>query len=332
MPSLTLPAHAKVNLCLSVGPPNPPGTTLAGRDVSGYHAIASWMAPLDLRDEVEVSTTTGSSACRLAWAPDALRQTPLSWDPGQDLTMRALRALEGHVGRELPTRISVRKRIPVGGGLGGGSSDAACVLMGVNEIYQLGLRPETLAHLGSTLGADVAFFVDGACPTGPVPVPPGHAIVSSLGEVVERVEACEGELVLVVPPFGCETRAVYRAFDGWLDERVAQKRAEIGPGYRPPGARLETVRKRHAKGSQKGLRDGLLFNDLTIPAMRVEPRLGALVTGLSNAARGQAHVTGSGSTLFLLAEPGRADRLLERVRAALPAGEEPCVALPARLV
>ncbi len=298
-------AHAKINLCLSVAPPEPAGTLRDGRDVSGYHAIASWMSAIDLSDEIRVHPAPATSL-HIAWADDAPRATPIDWPPEKDLAFRAHAALERKTGKHLPARIEVVKRIPVGAGLGGGSSDAAATLSALNELFELRLGAGLLRELAATLGSDVAFFVDNR-------ETPRPALVTRLGDEVERVCFVKSDLVLVLPPFACETRAVYHAFDELLAERV--ERGEFGEGRSPtPGlARHDLVQRRIDK-ARSGLRDGLLFNDLYLPAVRVQPRLGELVLALSRATRQQAHVTGSGSGVFLVSNAQHADRLAERCR------------------
>ena len=94
--SATARAPAKVNLALSVGPPEPPGTPDAG-----MHPIASWMAAIDLFDEVTL-TESDRTTLERRWAEDAPRPSPLGWLESDDLTIRALALLGQHVGRELP--------------------------------------------------------------------------------------------------------------------------------------------------------------------------------------------------------------------------------------
>lgn len=261
-------AYAKVNLALDVG------AALA----SGLHPIASWMAPVDLRDTLEFARLPDGSATTLdiRWARDAPRQSPIDWPPEKDLAMRALRALEHAAGRSLPVALRVTKRIPVGGGLGGGSSDAAATLLGLRDLFDLPIDDAGLAVIGMTLGSDVAFFCDGS--------PPRPAIVQGLGERVTRVPRVDGRLVLVVPSFGCPTGGVYRAFDALAPASVE-----------PDAARVRTIADR-ARGH--GLAHAPLFNALTLAAVRVEPRLGQLLDALAGI--GMPHVTGSGSCVFLI--------------------------------
>ncbi len=340
-------AHAKLNLCLSLGPALPPGTTHAGRNVSGYHRIASWMACIDLADELEVTPLPAGQASRYVreWAPDAPRATPIDWPIEKDLVHRAHRALEAHAGRSLPAEVVLRKRVPAAAGLGGGSGDAGAMLRALESAFDLGLDSGTLRGIGASLGSDVPFFVDDQ-------QPPAPALVGALGDDVERVERVAGELVLVVPPFQCASRDVFRAYDDVLGEQVSATRALIaardGPEaaarYEPQPERMDLVRRRYEKARRGGRpADELLFNDLYRAAVRVEPGLGLLAGLLSRVTRCHAHLTGSGSCLFLLARD--ADRLLARVRSTLEAlansddeptraivRDGPCTAVRARFV
>lgn len=360
----TRPAHAKINLCLSVGPAQPQGTEHEGKDVSGFHRIATWMACVELHDDVTITRKAEGeeSTFGVAWAADAPRPTPIDWMIEKDLAVRAHRAIEKKAGRELPVDLRVTKRIPVGGGFGGGSSDAATALILLNEMFELGMSPEDLRAIAFTLGSDVAFFIDGPDPDAPdeeeAPEEDGQdeedgfeaeeeagdtnpqteaepflhadhprsALVSSFGERIERADPIEMDVVVVVPAFSCVTKSVYLAFDELQAIAVAAKRASIAAhkgqeaadAYEPQDARDDLVVRRIEKSLRTGELDcDTLFNDLFLPAVHVEPRVGRLITALSKGTRTRAHLTGSGSGVFLLAGPGKGDNLLAKVRKTL---------------
>lgn len=301
MLSVTLQAHAKVNLALAVAAPLP-----AGHPRAGMHPIASWMAPLDLADDLTISALPPGSASvfDLAWHADAapaLSSAPaahsaahpapapltIDWPLEKDLAFRAHAALSAHVGRPLPVAVTLRKRIPAGGGLGGGSADAAAMLRGLDHLFHLALPEATLHALAAALGSDIPFFIDASRPPAPAPaptLPPRPALVSGLGERVQRLPA-RGERVaitLVFPPFGCPTGAVYRAFDDAPPSRFREdEAARLAAAPHPPT-------------------DDDVFNDLAPAAERAEPRLAALRRELSGALGRPVHVSGSGSTLFAL--------------------------------
>jgi 4-diphosphocytidyl-2-C-methyl-D-erythritol kinase len=264
-PSVLALAPAKVNLALSVGPPG----------VDRMHPIASWMVTVDLHDELLLTRLPDESLSRYAilWHEEARRRSDIDWSITKDLAVRAHLALQEHVGRPLPLQLKMQKRIPVGGGLGGGSSDAAAMLHGVNALYALGLDDDELASIASGLGSDVAFLVHG-----------GSAIVEGLGERVERHdEVPDLHAVLAFPSVACPTGAVYGAFD-----REAQT------------ARVDAARVRSLARSRPAPHD--CFNDLAGPACAIAPSLRDDIEELSALAERPAHVSGSGSTIFVLCD------------------------------
>lgn len=282
-PSIRRLAPAKLNLALAVARAPEPG---------GYHPIASWMHPIDLCDELLVTRLEDDRLSRYAilWHDEAPRKSPIDWSITKDLAVRAHLLLEQEAGRALPVQLKLDKRIPVGGGLGGGSSDAAAMLLAVRELFALDIPDARLARLAHTLGSDVPFFLA-----------PGPAIVEGLGERVERTASRAADVLLIMPPFGCPTAAVYRAFD------------ELAPPQHV--LRTEEVRDRaHAPGIEAHT----LFNDLAAAAECVAPALAELRARASEALGGApVHVTGSGSTLFALRPEGDAERSADLLRRAL---------------
>jgi len=289
---------AKVNLTLAVAPPEPPEAERAG-----WHRIASWMHAIELHDDVRVEPAAGGeSRLVVRWACDAARPTAIDWGPEDDLVEKARRALERQVGVDLPARVEVVKRIPVGAGLGGGSSDAAAALLALDEAFGLGLSMDRLQAVGASIGSDVPFFLDEEDPPRP-------AEVTGFGDRIERLDRLGDRWVaLFVPDFGCETRAVYRAFDDL-------------PRDEPSGAGVWS----------SAVRDGgpiSCFNALALAAERVRPELGALRARLGEMTGEGVHVTGSGSAMFIVAEDeARAGGLADLGR-----GISGVTAMPARLV
>ena len=141
--SLTLPAPAKLNLFLHI----------TGRRADGYHLLQTLFIFLDFGDEIRLNVRQDGQIQRLAGADDVPAEA--------DLVVKAARLLQQTTGCTFGADITVTKRIPMGGGLGGGSSDAATVLVGLNHLWQCGLDEDTLAALGLRLGADVPVFVRG---------------------------------------------------------------------------------------------------------------------------------------------------------------------------
>ncbi|MDG2030917.1 MAG: 4-(cytidine 5'-diphospho)-2-C-methyl-D-erythritol kinase [Phycisphaerales bacterium] len=267
--SLHLQAPAKLNLCLSVGPPGP----------DRMHPIASWMVTIDLQDEVELERLEDPALSMYAvqWHRQAPRKPEIDWPMSRDLAARAHQALERHVDRALPLRMKIEKRIPLGSGLGGGSADAAAVLRGTNELFELGLGIDELAEIGSGLGSDVPFMVHG-----------GSAIVEGLGERIEtQTTLPDVHAVVVFPDLHCSTAAVY----GWFDD-LAEDNGDAG-------IRPNAVRSLAEGGCLTP--DGP-FNDLAEPALRTAPRLADHLEDLARLADNPAHVTGSGCAIYTLCD------------------------------
>lgn len=316
--SISLDAPAKLNLALAVSPP-----VMEDGPRRGWHEIASWFAPIDLADTLMLTRLDDDSLSHYAihWADakserPAPKPTPIDWSITKDLAVRAHLLLEREAGRTLPVRLRLEKRIPVGGGLGGGSSDAAAALRGVNALFELGLSPQRLRDLSRELGSDVAFFLDDvttpsahsvrapSASEGLVEASPRPAFVSGFGDRIERTPAITGasgsdsgetdaHLVLIFPDFGCATGAVYKAFDA------------IDPSTLCPSARFEE-RARAAKAlAERAMLDtgvsAELFNDLAPAAEAVAPDLRDLREALRRVCETVVHVTGSGSTLFMVA-------------------------------
>ncbi len=176
------PAPAKLNLFLHV----------TGRRADGYHLIESLFALVDLADTVTLASDSSGRISRTRLIPGV--------DESADLAVRAARALQASTGCRQGVAIGVEKRIPQGGGLGGGSSDAATVLLGLNRLWSLALPREELASIGLALGADVPFFVHGE-----------NAFVSGVGERIAPVSLPVQWLALAMPGVGVSTAEVFAA-------------------------------------------------------------------------------------------------------------------------
>ncbi|QOJ00081.1 MAG: hypothetical protein HRU70_06100 [Phycisphaeraceae bacterium] len=300
------PAHAKLNLALAVGPPIPHGSANAG-----FHPVASWMVPFDLADEVEIERAKpgGVSSLEVTWTSGAPRPTPIDWTPEVDVCARAHRALESAVGVALPACVRVAKRIPVGGGLGGGSSDAAAVLSGLNDLFGLGLDEPTLTAIAETVGSDVPFFLSGRDGR------PRGALIGGFGGRVERVSDIRLGLVLIVPPFGCSTPAVYRAFDSLPPPT---------DGFEARAAAVAALARSSVTDPERW------FNNLAPAAIVVEPRLAGLIEAAERATGLRAHVTGSGSCFFIPCDPGDEPTLAARARRAYEGAADRPVVVAAR--
>lgn len=181
-PHLVLPAPAKLNLFLHV----------VGRRDDGYHLLETFFTFLDYGDSVS-----------LCVAPDGqfLRTSELEGVPQeQDLCIKAARLLAQYSGCSKGVALSVSKKLPMGGGLGGGSSDAATVLIGLNHLWGLGLSREQLAEIGLKLGADVPVFVHG-----------NSAFAQGVGEELTPMHAPPAWYVVLIPPVSVPTALIFNA-------------------------------------------------------------------------------------------------------------------------
>jgi len=269
---LTLAAPAKINLHLRV----------LGRRPDGYHELDSLFHTVGLADEVCLTDAPG--AVTLTCSDGAL-ETP------DNLAFRAARAVLDHLGAEnrpaegRGVRIHLEKRIPPGAGLGGGSSDAAAVLKGLNRLWKLGFSPETVARIGAGVGSDVPFFVYG-----------GAARVRGRGERVTPVAPLGGTWCLLVHPgVAVATGAVYAAYDRLQGASGLTARAGapiMSPA--PEGAESE------AGASAAPV--AVPFNDLEAAACQVAPEIGKALAALREAGGREARMTGSGAAVFCLAD------------------------------
>ncbi len=260
---LALEAPAKINLLLRV----------LGRRTDGYHELVTVLQTVDLCDSVRLRLRTRRRGAAPG-APDvSLSVSPEAHDvpSGPDnLVVRAAQALLAEAGAsgDVGLDIELVKRIPAGGGLGGGSSDAATTLAGLNRLLGAPLESSRLTAAAAALGSDVPFFLHG-----------GTALCTGRGDVVKPIEPpAPFRLVLCVPPYGARTPAVYAALGA-------------GPvqALRPDAlARLAN----DFAGADEPRLHALFHNDLQAAAEAVQPELRALlaIPGM--------HLSGSGSTVF----------------------------------
>jgi 4-diphosphocytidyl-2-C-methyl-D-erythritol kinase len=176
------PAPAKLNLFLHV----------TGRRPDGYHELQTLFQLIDLSDTLGLEVREDGVIER--------RQGPTEVKPDVDLTMRAARVLQGATGTRLGVAIRVIKRIPIGGGLGGGSTDAATTLLALNHLWDCRLSVDELARLGLPLGADVPVFIRGF-----------SAWAEGVGEQLSPVELPERWYVLIHPGVSIPTRDVFQS-------------------------------------------------------------------------------------------------------------------------
>lgn len=184
---IRLRAFAKINYALAV---------LGLRD-DGYHEVATVMQSISLTDEIEIEKT--DSGFGLVVEPERAEVGPLE----NNTVYRAWSLLGEVVDEELPTKVRLYKKIPSGAGLGGASADAAAILVGLNELFGIGLGVRELQNIGARIGADVPFCITG-----------GTALGEGIGERLTELPAPpDHHLLLLKPESGAETAHMYRAYD-----------------------------------------------------------------------------------------------------------------------
>lgn len=249
MTTLVVPAPAKVNLFLHV----------TGRRADGYHLLESLFALVDLADTVTLTLREDGAIVRTRALPGV--------PEADDLALRAARALKDATGTRMGVAIGVEKRIPQGGGLGGGSSDAASVLLALRRLWRLDIGLDALAALGLALGADVPFFVRGR-----------NAIVRGIGERITPVSLPVQWLALVLPAVHVPTAAVF------ADPALTRS---------TPSAKIDVFSEGYGR------------NDLAAVAAGRYPPVAAAIAALG-AVAADARMTGSGAGVYARCADARA--------------------------
>lgn len=266
------PAPAKLNLFLHV----------TGRRPDGYHLLQSVFQLIDKSDTLDFDLRADDRIVRVNDVPGV--------PEGQDLIVRALRALQAEFQRRHgrpPPGISVRidKRLPMGGGLGGGSSDAATALMAANHLWQAGLSDAELMAIGLPLGADIPFFLFGET-----------AFAEGVGEALQAVPGPDCWYVVIEPGVSVPTAVIFTAPD-------------LTRNTKP-------VRIADFLGHQAESKDSAGFgkNDLQDVAIRLFPPVAEAVEWLSG--HGAARMTGSGACVFsAFSTEQEAEQVLKQVPA-----------------
>lgn len=227
------------------------------------------MIPISLSDELHIEIDKKERSQRRE-APQFTLTCNESTIPNDEtnLVHRAAALLLKESGRQETVSIYLRKNIPAGAGLGGGSSDAAATLKGLNTLLELGLSEERLRQLGARLGADVPFFI---------PCRPAH--VEGIGEILTIIPPLPHRwLVLVVPPFSVSTPWAYRQFDKLTPVEAPPPQASFALGQWPLSDRL--------------------INDLERAVLPDYPQIATIKSALHGLGAEGALMSGSGSSVF----------------------------------
>jgi 4-diphosphocytidyl-2-C-methyl-D-erythritol kinase len=263
--------YAKVNLCLEV----------LGRRADGFHDLATVVHTISLADDL-----------RIVAADDVVTRVEGITAIENNLVTRAAYLLASTTGVRAGAELSLVKNIPVAAGLGGGSSDAAATLVGLNRLWRTGLGTAALSGLAAQLGSDVPLFVHG-----------GAALLRGRGEDVRPLPPLTDQwLVLAVPTFT-------------LANKTASLYAALSPGDFSDGSLSLAAAAQLRAGAR--LADIQLTNAFTRAAKEMFPRLSEIWADLEERAQRPFHLSGAGPALFGLAASRHEARELAR-RLAMP--------------
>ena len=266
VPSFRVSAPAKINLHLRVGPPT----------ADGFHPLLSWMVTVGLFDNLEFTLVDAPGVSL------SCDDTAIPCD-GSNLIVKAASAMLEMVPSSGESTKHVRgvaaalhKQIPVGAGLGGGSSDGAFTLVALNRLLGLNWNAQRLGDIAARFGSDLSFFLHGS-----------SSVCTGRGQIVQPITVPRPRYaVLILPGIHMATPAVYRQFDAMrLGNRVALENAPDWHKWSTLDA-LELL--------------PLLVNDLEVPAFALNPQLASLHQAATSVAGRIVRMSGSGSSLFTL--------------------------------
>ena len=247
---MKIKAPAKINIYLKI----------LGKRPDGYHEVRTIMVPIDLFDELNVESAADGIV---------LRTNGCDCSSEDNLAYRAAKLFLEECGLHEGVSIDLKKNIPVGAGLGGGSSDAASVLLAMNDLFSTGLNEEDLMCMASKIGADCPYFILSEV-----------LLMGSRGdEVIRKIQIEEREYLLVVPSFKLSTTDVYFRYNSPLTLMTDSFKIDnIGKNVIAPEQCLE--------------------NDLETAAFGLCPELGMIKAELLESGASGALMSGSGSSVF----------------------------------
>jgi len=257
MSYLEIPAYAKINLSLDV----------TGKREDGYHDIRTIMQTVSLHDTVCLETTAGkgiSLECGSRWVPENENNT--AW--------KAAKLMMDSFGIKKGLRIRIVKRIPVAAGLAGGSSDAAAVLKGMNQLFSLKLDVAGLQKLGRRIGADVPYCIEG-----------GTRLAEGIGDILSPLPDFSGiDVVIIKPDMGVSTPWVYKNL----------VLSEITGNDRPDTERMiRSLAGRDVRGAAAGMK-----NVLELVTLRRYPKVREAKDCMEKSGAAGSLMSGSGPSVF----------------------------------
>ncbi|QWE20491.1 4-(cytidine 5'-diphospho)-2-C-methyl-D-erythritol kinase [Polynucleobacter sp. AP-Kolm-20A-A1] len=265
---LSLRSPAKLNLFLHI----------VGRKPDGYHLLQSVFQLIDWCDTITLKPISPNEVRRINPIPGLLSK--------DDLVVRAANLLKDFCKIDAGVEIDVKKEIPMGAGMGGGSSDAATTLIGLNVLWNLKLDKEALCNLGLKLGADVPFFIFGQ-----------NAFVEGIGEKIQEISLEKRDFLVIFPNQGIPTVSIFQ------DPELTRDHAQI------------TIDGFLASSWSD------LTNDCQAVAMRICPEVKQALDWITQAVPGSApRMSGSGSSVFAVLDPKTDTAKLENLLQNLPKG------------
>jgi 4-diphosphocytidyl-2-C-methyl-D-erythritol kinase len=258
MREVRIPAFAKINLRLDI----------LGKRSDGFHELRTIFQTISLRDELRLRKSRRPGISLAVLGNETLSQEPVR----KNLVYRAVEALRRELKIRSGVEIELRKRIPAGGGLGGGSSDAAAALLGYLRLNGKKLPPARLIEIAASLGADVPFFLFG-----------GRALGVNRGDEIYPLAGIPKQSIVVVVPHGIRvsTADAFR----WVHARSLTKSAATPKLWEFCALCWST-------------QAGGLSNDFERPVFRRHPRLAAIKRALLRVGAAEASLAGSGSAVF----------------------------------
>ena len=265
---LRLRSPAKLNLFLHI----------VGRRADGYHLLQSVFQLIDWCDIIHLKLIPENQVRRI---------NPITGvQADQDLVVRAAKLLKDFAKIDSGVEINLQKEIPMGAGLGGGSSDAATTLIGLNHLWNLNLDQKTLCDIGLKLGADVPFFIFGQ-----------NAFVEGIGEQMREISLGDREFLVIFPNQGIATKSIFQ------DPELTRDHGQI------------TIDGFLASPWSD------LSNDCQAVAVRICPEVKQALDWISQAALGaEPRMSGSGSSVFAVLAPKADTAKLENLLQNLPKG------------
>ncbi len=282
MKSISLPSYAKVNF----------GLLVKGQRSDGFHEIETILQQIDLKDKISLRLRSDEKVTLSCTRPDIPTDET-------NLCVLAANYLKEATGRSFGVDIQLRKIIPVGAGLGGGSSNAAVVLLGLNRLVGLGLAVSELEVIASRIGSDVPFFIQG-----------GTALATGRGEIIKPLEGVflNRPLVVVFPGFSVSTQWAYGNLS--LDLTINKKCITL-------------LSFKGGDVNEQNLFDSAV-NDFEKNVFSKHPELSEIKRVMTRCGAVYASLSGSGSALFGVFD---CDEDVQRARSSLP---DHCAVFPAR--